>query len=150
MHRIVLFTVNFPVWTKGQTVWTHSECLMSHPSNISLISVHQLLVSRQWWNSSNVISAIIFLLLTKRPSIRFNQRQQTGEIIIFSSFKGIFLPLINFCWKCTHPQVIQDTVDTEFVSSSEQIWRKFTLHHLLTNGSSVVNGCRQNESPNSW
>ncbi len=24
------------------------------------------------------------------------------------------------------------------------------LHHLLTNGSSAVNGCRQNESPNSW
>ncbi len=23
-------------------------------------------------------------------------------------------------------------------------------HHLLTNGSSAVNGCRQNECPNSW
>uniref|UniRef100_A0A9J8B3T4 Ring finger protein 207a n=1 Tax=Cyprinus carpio carpio TaxID=630221 RepID=A0A9J8B3T4_CYPCA len=27
--------------------------------------------------------------------------------------------------------------------------RLFSLHHLLTNGSSAVNGCRQNESPNS-
>ncbi len=34
-------------------------------------------------------------------------------------------------------------------SSSEQIWRNWALYHLLTNGSSAVNGCRQNESPNS-
>ncbi len=47
-----------------------------------------------------------------------------------------------------HPQAIQD-VD-EFVSLSEQIWRNWALHHLFTNGSSAVNGCRQNESPNSW
>ncbi len=36
---------------------------------------------------------------------------------------------------------IQD-VD-EFVSSSKQISRNLALHHLLTNGSSAVNGCRQ-------
>ncbi len=29
-----------------------------------------------------------------------------------------------------------------------QIWRNVALHHLLSNGSSAVNGCRQNESPN--
>ncbi len=45
--------------------------------------------------------------------------------------------------KCTPPQAIKD-VD-EFISSSEQIWRNLELHHLLTNGSSAVNGCRQNE-----
>uniref|UniRef100_A0A672LYZ1 NudC domain-containing protein 3 n=2 Tax=Sinocyclocheilus grahami TaxID=75366 RepID=A0A672LYZ1_SINGR len=33
----------------------------------------------------------------------------------------------------------------EFVSSSDQIWRNASLHHSLTNGSSAVNGCRQNE-----
>ncbi len=33
------------------------------------------------------------------------------------------------------------------VSSSEQIWKNVALHHLLTNGSSAVNGCRQNEIP---
>ncbi len=44
--------------------------------------------------------------------------------------------------------IIQDA--NEFVSSSEQIWKKFALHHLLINVSSAVNGCRQNESPNSW
>ncbi len=31
-------------------------------------------------------------------------------------------------------------------SSSEQIWINLLLHHLLTNGSSAINGCRQNES----
>ncbi len=35
----------------------------------------------------------------------------------------------------------------EFVSSLDQIWRNVTFRHLLTNGSSAVNGCRQNESP---
>ncbi len=34
----------------------------------------------------------------------------------------------------------------EFATSSEQIWRNVALRHLLTNGSSAVNGCRQNES----
>ncbi len=51
-------------------------------------------------------------------------------------------------WKCIHTQAIQDL--DEFTSSSEQIWRNVTLHHLLTNASSAVNGCRQNESPNCW
>ncbi len=46
-------------------------------------------------------------------------------------------------------EVTQDEFD-EFVSLLEQIWRNVALHQLLTNGSSVVNGCRQNESPNSW
>ncbi len=59
--------------------------------------------------------------------------------------KGTFHPNIE---KYTHPQFIQD-VD-EFVSSSEQIWRNLVLLYLLTNGSSAVNGCRQNESLNSW
>ncbi len=62
--------------------------------------------------------------------------------------KRIFLPKKTIFWKCAHPQAIQD-VD-EFISSSEQIWRNLTLHHLLTNRSSAVNGCRQYEVPNSW
>ncbi len=45
------------------------------------------------------------------------------------------------------PQAIQDVDD--FVSSLEQVWRNVALHHLLTSGCSAVNGCRQNESPNS-
>ncbi len=50
---------------------------------------------------------------------------------------------MTICWKCTHPQAIED-VD-EFVSSSEQILINLALHHMLTNGSSAVNGCHQNE-----
>ncbi len=55
---------------------------------------------------------------------------------------------LKFMLKCTYSLVIQEVA--EFVSSSEQIWRNVALHHLLTSGSSGVNGCRQNESPNSW
>ncbi len=50
-------------------------------------------------------------------------------------------------WKCTHPHTIQN-VD-EFVSKSEHVWNS-VLHHLFINGFPAVNGCRQNESPNSW
>ncbi len=38
----------------------------------------------------------------------------------------------------------------EVVSSSEQIWRNVPLYHLLPMDPECVNGCRQNESPNSW
>ncbi len=54
---------------------------------------------------------------------------------------------MKICWNFPHFKAIQD-VD-EFVLS-EQIWRNVALHHLLTSGSSAVNGCRRNESPNSW
>ncbi len=37
----------------------------------------------------------------------------------------------------------------EFISSLEELWRNL-LHHFLTIGSSAENGCRQNETPNSW
>ncbi len=57
---------------------------------------------------------------------------------------------MKICWKCAYCQAIQDVDEFEFVSLLEQIWRNVSLHHLLTKGSSAVNGCRQNESPNSW
>ncbi len=63
---------------------------------------------------------------------------------LLTCFQEIACPKV--CWTFTHPQAIQNVED--FVSSSEQIWRNVALHHLLTNGSSAVNGCRQNESPN--
>ncbi len=63
------------------------------------------------------------------------------------SYIGIVHPKMKMRWTCTHSQAIQD-VD-KFVSSLEQIWRN-AWHHLLTNGSSVLNGCHQNESPSSW
>ncbi len=53
------------------------------------------------------------------------------------SLKVQFTQQKKLCWKCTHPQAIQN-ID-EFISSSEQIWRDVTLHHLLTSGCSAVN-----------
>ncbi len=50
-------------------------------------------------------------------------------------------------WKCTDPHAILDVEEFLFVFLSEQICRNFTLHHLLTNVYSEVNGCRQNEPP---
>ncbi len=58
-------------------------------------------------------------------------------------FKGIFhTKKKTICRKHTHPHTMQDV--EEFDSSLEQIWIHFALHHLLTNGSSTVNGCHQN------
>ncbi len=55
------------------------------------------------------------------------------------NFEGI-VHAENTIWWFTHPQAIQDG----FVSSSEQIWRNLTLHHVLPNRPSAVKGCRQN------
>ncbi len=60
--------------------------------------------------------------------------------------KEIIHPKRNICGKFTFPQAILD----EYVSSHEQIWRNWTWHHFLSNGYTAVNGCRQNESSNSW
>ncbi len=62
--------------------------------------------------------------------------------------KGTIQQKMIICWILIHLQVIQN--DHEFVSSWYQIWRNVSLHHLLINGYSAVNGRRQNESPNSW
>ncbi len=51
---------------------------------------------------------------------------------------------MNICWKCAHPQAIQD-VDEFFYFIGIDL-EKLALHHLLTNGSIAVNGCRQNAS----
>ncbi len=77
----------------------------------------------------------------KRSCIWSQDKFQSAKL------KGIIHPKMKICWKCTQPQAIQNVDD--FVFSSEQIWRNLTLHHFITNGSSV-NGCRQNESPNSF
>jgi len=63
---------------------------------------------------------------------------------IQNNIKGTVHQKMKICGLFTHPQAIQDI--NEFACSSEKIWKKFTLHHLLTSGSSAVNGCRQNES----
>ncbi len=62
-----------------------------------------------------------------------------------------FIPLkkrFNQKWKFAENILILSSIQyiDEFVSSSEQIWSNVESHHLLTNESSAVNGCRQNES----
>ncbi len=69
-------------------------------------------------------------------------------MLLKSGLKGIVHPEMKICWKYTHPQAIQD--EDEFDSLSEEIWRNVALHLMFINTSSAVNGCRQNESPNSW
>ncbi len=53
---------------------------------------------------------------------------------------------MKICWKCIQLQAIKDV--EEFASSLEQIWSNLAWHHLLTNGSFEVNGCRQNNKKN--
>ncbi len=50
-------------------------------------------------------------------------------------------------WKNTSPK--NENID-ELVYYSEKMWRNVALHDFLSSGCSAVNGCRQNESPNSW
>ncbi len=97
------------------------------------------------------------LLVTKRISEMMSthegnlpkwNRQGLFYLVKCMTLIGIFHPKMNISWKCTRPQAIKD-VD-EFISSSGQIWRNVALNHLLSNVSPAVNGCRQNESPNSW
>ncbi len=68
----------------------------------------------------------------------------TNKVSIINIVNPTWVKKHILTWKC--PQAIQD-VD-ELVSSSEQIWRNVALYHLLTNGSSAVNGCRQNHHNN--
>ncbi len=77
----------------------------------------------------------------------FKERVDPGKLKLKSQIKEIVHPKKCICLKFCRPRAIQD-VD-KFVSSSEQIWRNVALCHLLTYGSSTVNGCRQNLSSNS-
>ncbi len=68
----------------------------------------------------------------------------TGQTLCASfQLKGIVHPKMKICWKWTHPRASCRWV-------CFRILRNSALHHLLINESSAVNGCRQNESPNSW
>ncbi len=72
----------------------------------------------------------------------FSYRDHETKWKAIYHFKGIVHPKKSDLH--TLPRAIQDV--EEFVSSWDQIWRNIALHYLLTNGSSAVNGCRQNES----
>ncbi len=64
-----------------------------------------------------------------------NNHNWKQQIYIYFYEKIIVHPKL----KISLPQAIQDV---------DQIWRNVALHHFYTYGSSAVNGCRQNESPN--
>ncbi len=73
-----------------------------------------------------------------------------GEKYIYMTKKSVNLKG-QFTQKWKFARIYSPITDVKkTVSSSEQIWINVALHHLLTNGSSAVDGCRQNESPNSW
>uniref|UniRef100_A0A672PEH8 Anaphase-promoting complex subunit 16 n=2 Tax=Cyprininae TaxID=2743694 RepID=A0A672PEH8_SINGR len=46
--------------------------------------------------------------------------------------------VLKMCSRSGHPRL-----------NLHQVWRNVALHQCLSNGCSAVNGCRQNESPNS-
>ncbi len=83
-----------------------------------------------------------------KKSEKTNERAREGETRfpdnVANHLNQITLDKKMLKWIVQPVYSIQDA--DEFVSSSEQIWRNVALHHLLTNGSSALNGCRQNES----
>ncbi len=94
-----------------------------------------LYISKQWFNFKSNNQDV------QNPGWLHNK---SAYALCAQALKGIVMPKINICWKCTHPQAIRNV--EEFGSSWEQIWRNVVLHHLLINRTSAVNGCRQKES----
>ncbi len=93
---------------------------------------------------------LCYILLWNEPKSRVNQQTTDHptnllDHLIKSETRHpniIFIPK----WKFTP----SDHLRCELVSSWKPIWWNEALHHLLTSGSSAVNGCRQNESPHIW
>ncbi len=151
-------------------IWTYSLFIYMcyvlsfpfHQRFNSFIDFHFLIVwyfsfpgfTSRFWNKvarlwiSVLCKDVTMKLVQQIKSLKFSIFHPKVLLIWIFPFKIMLIYwIIEICWKLNHPYTIQD-VD-EFVSSSEQIWRNLALRHLLTNGSSAVNGCRQNESPNS-
>ncbi len=85
-------------------------------------------------NCNHISSIICYLsVLTK---IKYIIRQKHSQSAHDQWDFTVSSPKRKICWKCTLPQDIQDL--DEFVPSSEQIWKKCALHHLINNGSSAV------------
>uniref|UniRef100_A0A673J942 Chemokine (C motif) receptor 1a, duplicate 1 n=1 Tax=Sinocyclocheilus rhinocerous TaxID=307959 RepID=A0A673J942_9TELE len=70
------------------------------------------------------------------------------EVSISLEYAYYACRMIAFSHCCINPAILV-FVDAKFCNTLREISRRFSLHHLLTSGSSAVNGCRQNESPNS-
>ncbi len=82
-------------------------------------------------------SQYFFVWFTWHLKAGSHQESVWCELLCF--FKGIVHLKMKIYWTFC-----------EILNISEQICRNLALHHLLINGSSAVNGCRQNEGPDSW
>ncbi len=80
-------------------------------------------------------------LYHRNPKSKCSTAEAGYEMVLIE----MFTQTLQFCWWSPYPQAIQD-VD-EFVSSSDL--EKCSITSLLSSGCSAVNGCHQNESPNS-
>ncbi len=97
---------------------------------------------------NRLISAQHLRLNTLTPQLEHKRRRMAHTLTFNTSARG---------WKEYSPNY-KNTKNVLALRASKirmslflnQIWRNVSLHHLLTNGSSEVNGCRQIESPNSW
>ncbi len=130
LHFDFSFNRSFVLWV-GLTLnrilqpWGHNICLtltihIGYCNQYCIVMIHCFFI----------FFCIIVLLPLIDPLLQNTFWTESGKL------KGMVHPKNE-----THLQAIQDV--NKFVSSSEEIWGNSVLHHLLTNGSSAVNGCRQ-------
>ncbi len=65
-------------------------------------------------------------------------------VYVYLNLKNLILEEYDACFFFKN----EDTI-SQF-KKCKTLTKNLALYHLLTNGSSAVNGCRQNESLNSW
>ncbi len=114
-----------------------------------------------FWTFSNCLEVKV------RARGKINNLNTLSFVLLFIFFEVGERSFIHAAWRQTYkwqhwnksmcnslPEhknaAIGDILTSDWTLSQKKIWRNLALHHLPTNGSSAVNGCRQNESPNSW
>ncbi len=140
--RAALISVGLPAqwhhfpWPRGNSAVTF---LCYYPAGFySLLQCHLLLHCVT--ESNNILPGALMMFFSQSESMR------AGLVKWYCKYKEIVYLKMEICWKCAHHLALQD-VD-EFLSSSDL--EKFSIASLAYSGSSVVNGCHQNESLSSW
>ncbi len=110
---------------------------------LTCVFVYSNSVCYQWCQLSLNMHKHKIDLIFEQLNLMNGFRRSTSHMDYFyDAFKGNYSPknetLLKMCSPSGHQRC-------RWVSSQEQIWRNLVLHHFLTNGSSAVNGCRQNE-----